>query len=322
MIEKQYLILRKLFFWAFTFLFIFFVPFLIYYSLGYKFNLRTKKFVKTSIISLESQPQGAKVFLNKKDLKKTTPCVIRDILPGKYEIIIKREDFYPYKIKLELRPNLVKKIKAVLIPLQKDIEKIAFNFNVYRFFPLKSFFNTKFITFTNKGICLIDKNFDEFQYLTKDTFDENTIASLLGMLFVFPSPLFWNQNNIWRVKKNEIINIYKAEELIKNVLWGPQKKYILIQDGLKIIALDIEEPQVRIDIFKLRSIKAQVYYSVSQEALYIKDKLPKQNKFSLFKVKLKSLIHPAREYFFKKHTENKKEKKKGLVESEKNRESP
>lgn len=76
MIEKSYIILRKLSFWLSLGFFVIFLPFVIYYSLGYKLNAQTKKFVKTGIISIESQPQGAEVILNGKDLKKSTPLVL------------------------------------------------------------------------------------------------------------------------------------------------------------------------------------------------------------------------------------------------------
>jgi hypothetical protein len=298
MLEKQYVILRKLSFWLLFFLFFIFAPTLVYYSLGYKFDWQNKKFIKTGIIYIKSRPSGATIFLNKKILRETTPCAIRNILPGKYNLLIKKEDFYTYQIEIEVEPNLVREIEAILLPLEKNIKKIPFSFSVYRLFPFKHFFTTKFFVFADSGLYLIDKNFKEYQTISRDSLDKDIAFTLKGLLFKNNFFIFWNQGNIWIVKQvtegkqeAKIHNIYKAEECIKKVFWGPERGYLLIQDGLKVIALNIEALSVKIELLKLRSLNAEIYVLSPQDIIYIKDKLPNQEKFSLFKVELKTLLN-------------------------------
>ncbi|MFH1522219.1 MAG: hypothetical protein ABIE43_00180 [Patescibacteria group bacterium] len=150
--------------------FIFFTAFIVItslttlYAIGYKINLTwpikfNQAFQKTGMFIFNTEPNGAKIYLNDKPrqliFKKliseeksyiTTAAKIKNLLPGEYEVRLELDGFWPWQKKLTIYPgqstfaediNLFKKS----LPLQIDdfpIQDIVFSPNKkYIYIPSK-----------------------------------------------------------------------------------------------------------------------------------------------------------------------------------------
>ncbi|MFH0989402.1 MAG: PEGA domain-containing protein [bacterium] len=74
--------------------------------------------VATGSLSLSSQPNGTEVFLNRQ-LKGSTPIAIRDLTPGQYEIILKKEGYQDLTQSIKIEAGVEASITPKLIKLSK-----------------------------------------------------------------------------------------------------------------------------------------------------------------------------------------------------------
>lgn len=296
--ENNYFILRKLFFWLSFFAFVIFTPIIVYYSLGYQFDFAYKKFIKTAAISLKTYPKGIEVYLDGKKIKDASPCVIRSLLPKDHTLLLEKEGFYPYQVHVLLKPSMVAELDIILIARTKNVEKIKFDFNIYKFFVSKHFLGEKIIAFTDKGIYFLDRDFKNAKLISSVVLGEELANTIDGFKEGNNRLVFWNKNNIWITdvvepfskEESNVISIYKSGEDIKEVSFGLKDRYLIIHDGMRVIAQDVQNPGIFFNIYELKSASSKIFYDNNSEILYIRDKVPTENKFSLFKIELMPLI--------------------------------
>ena len=88
------LFLRKLIFYLFVVIYLISCPLLILYSLGYHYKPESKKsMVETGLIYLSTNPPGALVYIDNQRLTRKTPAILRDFLPGQYQVKLVLKDF-------------------------------------------------------------------------------------------------------------------------------------------------------------------------------------------------------------------------------------
>lgn len=303
--ETTYLFLRKFFFLLTIFVFAFLAPIIVFNSLGYKFDRNAGKFLKTGAVSVRTSPWGASIFLDDVKLDETTPSVLREILPREYSIRLEKTGFYPYQIFVDAKPATVSEVDVVLLPRKKNVEKLKFNFNIYRFFVNKYFFGERIVVFTDQGIYFLDPDFKNIKKISSEIFDPDVVASLEGLNEWNDRLIFWNKNNIWMARvpvpeeedQNPVTAIYKSEKEIKQVFFGFKDRYLIIHDGLTIVAVDIENPKAFFPVYRLDSAKSQIFYDTRSQTLLIRDTIPAtnnspffKNDFSLFKIQLLPII--------------------------------
>lgn len=115
--------------------------------------------------------------------------------------------------------------------------------------------------------------------------------------------MFFSEKDVWLLgftqdrsaQEKDVIPVYKAQEYIKDVFFGIRDRYLVIQDGLKVIVMDIQNPEVTFPIFQLHSINSKVFYDSRAEVLYIRDKVMPAGTFSFFRIELIPLINEKRE---------------------------
>lgn len=294
-----YSFLRKFFFWILFIAFIIIAPVSVLYSLGYKFDIETKRFVKTGAIYVSTIPAGAKIYLDGELLKTFSPHAIRGLLPDKYAIVLQKERFYPYKISLEVKASEVEKLDITLVPRVEVQEELKSDFEIYNFFVIKSLLAQQMVAFTDKGIYLIDNNLNVKQEISPDNFNRGMARSLDGLKENNGRVIFWNTKTIWLLdsasagagKASSPEVIYKADNIIKDVYFGLKDRYLIILDGLKIVASDISNSKMHYIIFTLRNRYGKIFYDSQSDVLYIEDNKPDTGKASLLKVDLTDVIH-------------------------------
>ncbi len=303
--EETYLLMRRLFFWVIFLNFVFFAPIVVFYSLGYKFDKGSKKFLKTGTISIKTSPRGARVFVGNQRPPDQSPCVLRDLLPKEYDISLEKEGFYPYQINVRVNPSQVTELDIVLLPRRKNVEKLKFDFNIHRFFVRKYLFSEKIIVFTDQGIYVLDSDFKNAKKVSSVDLGQSVAESIRDLKDWDNRLIFWNKNMIWMAeapegseqKEKPLAVLYKADEEIKEVFVGFKDRYLIIQDGLKIIALDAQNAQASFPVTDVNSVKSDIFYDSRSEQIYVRDKTAQNsafpflnNVFSLFKIELSPIL--------------------------------
>lgn len=101
------------------FLFFLIATISIFYSHGYRVDLKTKKIVQTGGIFLKVEPKPAKVFIDEKLRKKTDflfgTILIKNLLPGIHKIRVEKEGFYPWEKNLEIKEKEVTEAKNIVL---------------------------------------------------------------------------------------------------------------------------------------------------------------------------------------------------------------
>ncbi len=64
---------------------------------GYRFNWQARTIIKTGLIVLESDPTGAAVEINGKDLAASTPLRQTYLLPGYYDVLIRLDGYMSFQ---------------------------------------------------------------------------------------------------------------------------------------------------------------------------------------------------------------------------------
>lgn len=127
---------RTILFFICLLLFLIIGPSVVLYYMGYRFDFDSRKIVQTGGLFFKVWPKSARIYLDSKLKKKTDflfgSALIEDLLPGKYEIQIKKEGFHPWKKTLEVREKQVTELKNVfLIPENPVFNLLAKNVNYF-----------------------------------------------------------------------------------------------------------------------------------------------------------------------------------------------
>ena len=290
--------MRHLSFWLFSSAFVILTPVIVYYSLGYKFDVKSKKFLKTGALLIKTFPRAITVYLDGEKMDEFTPTTIRELMPRKYNLALEKDGFYPYHMEVEIKPSLVNSVDVFLLPKIRGIEKIKFNFNIYKFFVIKQIFAEKILVFTDKGIYFLGADLEGVKKVSEQVFEENLASSIQEVIANNNKLIFWNKKNVWIIDissdslpdSNIASLVYTAVRNIKDAFLGLKERYLIVNDGLKVVALDMDNLGISFEIYTLNNSNSKIFYNARSETLYIKDKMPHSEVFSLFKIEMMPLI--------------------------------
>jgi len=303
--EKKYRITRRVFFWLFLFAFVVLTPTVVFYSLGYKFNINLKRFQRAGAVSVKTFPKDVSVYLNGEKVCESTPCILRNLFPKKYTINLEKKGFYPYKISVDVKSSFVSGIDVNLVPKMRNVKKLKIGLNIHKFFIVSHLFGQEIVIFANKGIYHINDDFSDVKEIASLDISEAALNAIRGLREEKGKLVFWNDSKVWLVSTNkeEFNNkehhtelVYYTKENIENVFFALKGRYLIIHDGMKIVVLDVKNKVVSSTIFKFNSVNSKIFYDINSDILYIKDKIPSNNTFSLFKVNLRKLIYEKYAY--------------------------
>lgn len=83
-------------------------PILILYARGYKFDYSSKRLLKTGSLVIKTEPAKAAVVLNGKPVSKSeTPATLRFLLPGDYDVTVKKDGYQAWTKRLTIKSQLV-----------------------------------------------------------------------------------------------------------------------------------------------------------------------------------------------------------------------
>lgn len=141
-------------------------PFAVLYALGYNLGPQQGEFFnKTGLLSIESEPRGARVFVNGKRFSESTPAVVRDLLPGDYQVEVVKKGYDRWAKKITVQFEKASRLQPVMLPLNFPAETVSQR--PYRFFlPLMLDFRVFGLTTTQLDSL---KSTDIFLKRTYDT---------------------------------------------------------------------------------------------------------------------------------------------------------
>lgn len=93
-------------------------PFLILYSLGYRFDFKHLRIVSTGGIYLRTWPEGAKVSLNGKEITEalfSNELLIQGLNPNKYLVNVEKENYSSWSKTLLVEEKSVNKVESVTL---------------------------------------------------------------------------------------------------------------------------------------------------------------------------------------------------------------
>jgi len=124
----------------FSVIFLAVAPELLFYALGYKFDLAKKKFVSTGGIYIRISTPNTQVFVNGRQKKNfnifDNSILIQGLLPKKYEFSVKKDGYYSWQKYLEIKEKEVIRVENVTLIKEKVVfEKLRDNIKNFYISP-------------------------------------------------------------------------------------------------------------------------------------------------------------------------------------------
>lgn len=93
---------------------------LIFYSQGFRFDLRSFRIDKAGAIYLETTPRSAEIYLNDIPYKNASGLFqsgtfISHVFPGKYRLVIKKENYFDFEKHIEVLPAQVNRLINIIL---------------------------------------------------------------------------------------------------------------------------------------------------------------------------------------------------------------
>ncbi len=253
---------RNFLFILFIVIFLILTPLAFFYAAGYKINLSwpihlNSAIQKTGMFILETEPRGAKIFLNgesqqlfldkllfRKENIITTPAKIQGLLPGEYEVRLEKEGYWPWQKQLTIYPGLSTKWENIQLfkkglPLQ--ISKISHeNISKSKNFMISP--NGSYIAYLENDQLII-QNTNSTEKIIHDLNNYSNYESHKILWSPDNKKLIYNNIIFYTDKSLNPINLKKIiGEGIKNIKWNNNNhNQIYYQYGNSVNNFDLEK---------------------------------------------------------------------------------
>jgi hypothetical protein len=295
--------IRGVLFYISCLVFILGLPFILTYTMGYKFDRSTLKFTRTGLISLKSDPPGASVYLNQVIFSEKTPCSINEVLPGMHHIELNLEGYYPYSSDIAVLPGKVSRMeKVILFPLRPDIQQL----NKER---ISSFWVDEprnliyYINVEDSAVYKSDLEGEHFKLVA------NFIALKPALKKWLFSPdrqklLYFNNHQIGLIdlqpegvslpRETQFVIDY-PDDNIQDIFWHADNYHLIIAGEKRICILEAKSEAAPFVLVNLNKRNASVFFDSREEVIYFSDSQRAQDgKFydNIYKLELKAKLFP------------------------------
>ncbi len=243
---------RKIFFYIFVLLFFILSFYAITYAQGYKIKLtfppNLSMVQRTGMILIKSDPAEALVYLNNQAQKSffkeylfddpgyyKTPAKIKHLLPGEYEITLKKDGYHPWQERIRVYSGKITTLSDIHLFKEELPLKISeYNFRKENLSPDK-----KYLVNPRKRIIFDLENQKEIEFdLKKEVLKkENNSIKWSPRSNCF----FWNQELIYpgNPGKNKDLSTYFSEKTEKTE-WGEKGEKIYYQGENHFKSLNLD----------------------------------------------------------------------------------
>ncbi|MBD3311465.1 MAG: PEGA domain-containing protein [Candidatus Magasanikbacteria bacterium] len=153
-------------------IFLFFIisPIVILYTTGYRYDFNNREIYKTGVISIDAEPEDAKVYLNDVQINKSMPIRLTNRAPGTYKLKIQKEGYKDWEKDITVESTKTTYIRD--ITLFKDALPVNILENITG--NIKDVYSS----YDGKYILLIieEEGLHEIKIYNTETEEINTIA--------------------------------------------------------------------------------------------------------------------------------------------------
>ncbi len=96
---------RRILYITFILIFLVIAPLLLIHTAGYRYDWARKRLIRTGVMNLSSIPKSGSIFINGEDTNKKTPRIISNLLPGEYNVEIKKDGYLPWQNNIQINDN-------------------------------------------------------------------------------------------------------------------------------------------------------------------------------------------------------------------------
>jgi hypothetical protein len=130
---------QRLLYLSFISFFVIVLPLIILYATGYRYNVKKHRLEKTGIIVIESNPPGATIRLNDREIG-VTPRRVLGIRPDEYTVTLTRAGYFPWEKSLTVSSNATSFANNITLFRQSQPElKIAGEISLFSANPNRTF---------------------------------------------------------------------------------------------------------------------------------------------------------------------------------------
>jgi len=271
--------IRSLLFYLSLLLFFIGLPFILAFALGYKFNNRTLKFVKTGLISIKTQPAGAKIYLNSKLLGEKSPASMQELLPGTYKVTLELAQHYPWKGQVEVEAGKVSRIdKIILFPQRPNLAQL----NQEKFSSFRIDNEKKAVYYLDQEKHVVYRsnldasNFEDIASLP-DKFAQISgweVSADKRKLFIFNphqiSVVFFD-TQIDSEYSTATVSLDYPQAKISDVFWHSDSYHLVVLTDKYVQVVESRPQAVPINLVELNKEGVAAFYDLKEDVLYFSD---------------------------------------------------
>lgn len=283
------------------------LPFIMSFSLGYKFDRRTFKFTRTGLIILKTQPFGASIRMDGVLMQEKTPVVIRELLPGRHNLELSLEGHYPYACEVDLEAGKVFRLeRVILFPMRPNIMQL--NKERISFFWIDQ----------ERGFIYYINSTDQSVY--RSDLEGGHFRKIGSFSPILPSPkqwrlspdkeklLYFNAHQVGLIFLKPDDESYFPEtvfilnyprEKIAEVFWHSDDYHIIVVSEKKISICEARPRSQPLTLVTLNKKSSYSFYDVRTDALYFIDsqKAPDGNYYdNLYKLDLSARVYSLQDF--------------------------
>jgi hypothetical protein len=279
------------------------LPFILAFSFSYKFDRRSFKFTKTGIISVRTQPAGAIVSLDKRLFPDKTPMSITELLPGKYNLELELEGYYPYTSEIEvLAGKVTRREKIILFPTRPNIQQIN-----------KERISCFWMDETRSNLYYVNR--DE-SAVYKSDLEGNRFEQVCSFVPITPLPKKWEispdrsklfyfnprqvgiislpQGKNKNSPENTIVLNFPSD-VINDAFWYSDSYHIILICSKRILICEARSDASPVTLVALSKRNSSGFYDPHSDSLYFMDsqEAPDGNMYdNLYRLEMRNRVYP------------------------------
>jgi len=255
------------------------LPFILSFALGYKFNSHTLKFVKTGLIYIKTQPEGASIYINGRLMPDKSPASIQELLPGVYKVALKLAKYYSWRGEIDVEAGKVSKIdKVILFPFRPNLEQLnRGGFSLFRAYPDKGE-----IYYLDEPAGVVYKsglNGDNFEDVASlpDKFGRISgwdVSPDREKLFIFNSHqigIISLDDRDDYIYADSYISLDYPREGITAVFWHSDSYHLIVLTDRHVAVVESRPLAKPVNLVELNKEPRQVFYDNKRQEIYFSD---------------------------------------------------
>ena len=271
--------LRGALFYLSLFLFFTGLPLILSFALGYKFNSHTLKFVKTGLIYIKTEPEGAKIYLNNKLILEKSPASIQELIPGPYKVTLELAQHYPWKGEVDVQEGKVSRLdKIIFFPLRPDLEQL----NQEQFSSFRVDLQKDIVYYLDQENNVIYRsgldgsNFEDIASLPENFtgIKDWEVAGDKTKMFIFNAHqiavIFFDVKEGYEYSDSPVFLEYPREKIIQ-VFWHSDSYYLIVVTNKHIAVIESRPGALPVDLVDLNKEDTVSFYDDKRDTLYFSD---------------------------------------------------